>query len=90
MQSWLLELLGEARSPSALSIFARYLEAEREDLRRWAQDGIGKLAKTSEGRRVLWDAQLGVEAPLADLAADDLERLHMRVAEVLETVPRHL
>ena len=56
LRCWLLELLGEARSPKVLPLFVKYLKSEDESLRTWAAAGLHKL-NTKEARQLLWDAR---------------------------------
>ena len=51
---WLLELIGEARSPKAFDVLVQYLDAEDESLRFWAIRGLEKL-NTKEAREILWE-----------------------------------
>lgn len=43
LRCWLLELIGEARSPLALSTLAHQLYSDDESLRSWAVRGLEKL-----------------------------------------------
>src|SRR5262245_46899080 len=53
---WILELLGEARSPQTLSLFSEHLRHADESYRTWAAYGLHKL-NTKETRRILWEAR---------------------------------
>jgi hypothetical protein len=52
---WLLELIGEARSPQALPLFLEHLNGDDRSLQYWAIYGLKKL-NTKEARRILWEA----------------------------------
>jgi hypothetical protein len=57
LRYWLLELIGEARSPEAFSVLAEQLQNRAdESLRNWAARGLGMLG-TKEARRLLWEAR---------------------------------
>jgi len=57
LRCWLLELIGQARSPRAFDLLVAQLRSEEEALRRWAERGL-RLLDTKEARRLLWrDAQ---------------------------------
>lgn len=56
LRCWLLELIGEARSPSALPLPAAQLESDDEALRGWAAAGLEKLS-TQQARTLLWRAR---------------------------------
>lgn len=58
MRSWLLEIIGYAKSPRTFPIFLEYLHSSDDSLRCWAEYGLAKLGTTREGRRLLWDAHL--------------------------------
>ncbi len=53
---WLLELIGEARSPEAFLLLAECLRSDDERLRVRAIWGLKKL-DTEDARRALWEAQ---------------------------------
>ena len=52
---WLLELIGEARSPRAVPLPAVQLHGPDKALRSWATAGL-RLADTRESRKVLYQA----------------------------------
>lgn len=54
LRCWLLELLGEARSPEALPVFAEALSSPDDSIRSWGEAGLEKL-HTKEARRLLWE-----------------------------------
>jgi hypothetical protein len=56
LKCWLLELVGEARSPEALPFLAAELSNDSESLRGWARAGLENL-NTPEARRVLWESR---------------------------------
>jgi hypothetical protein len=53
LRCWLLELIGEARSPRAFDLLVAQLRGEDEALSVWAQRGL-RLLDTKVARRVLW------------------------------------
>lgn len=53
LRAWLLELIGEARSPEALPILVEHLEHEDESLVSWAIRGLDLLG-TKEARIALY------------------------------------
>lgn len=55
LRCWLLELIGEARSPEAFPLLAVQLRGDDESLRSWAVDGLAQL-DTKEARRLLWES----------------------------------
>jgi len=55
LRCWLLELVGEAKSPQALPLLFEYLHSEDDSLRGWARRGLEAL-DTKESRRALWEA----------------------------------
>jgi hypothetical protein len=55
LRCWLLELIGEARSETALPLLAELLADEDESSRAWARRGL-ELLDTKESRRLLWAA----------------------------------
>jgi hypothetical protein len=84
MQSWLLELLGEARDTRAFPVFIRYLLSPDPTLCRWAATGLRLLATTREGRRMLWEAHRH-RAGLPSLASEqDYEQVLAEIASVLD------
>lgn len=56
LRCWLLELIGQARSPKALAVLAEQLNGDDEFLRRWAARGLEQLA-TKAARYELWKAR---------------------------------
>jgi hypothetical protein len=56
LRCWLLELIGDARSPQALPFLEAQLSNPDELLRYWAVVGLTQL-ETREARRVLWAAR---------------------------------
>lgn len=56
LRCWLLELIGAARSPTALPVLSAQLDSDDEALRDWAVAGLKKL-DTSEVRTLLWRAR---------------------------------
>ncbi|RJL31964.1 HEAT repeat domain-containing protein [Bailinhaonella thermotolerans] len=56
LKYWLLELIGESRSPAALPTLIAQLHTEDESLRHWAARGLELLA-TPESRHELWKAR---------------------------------
>jgi hypothetical protein len=53
LRCWLLELIGEARSPHAFDVLVAQLRGGDESLRCWAEQGL-RLLDTKDARRVLW------------------------------------
>ncbi|MDX8148317.1 HEAT repeat domain-containing protein [Lentzea sp. BCCO 10_0061] len=53
VRAWLLELIGDARSPEALPILVEHLDHEDESLADWAVAGLRKL-DTKEARIALY------------------------------------
>lgn len=62
MRCWLLELIGEARSPQAFARLAAELYSDDESLRDWAHRGL-VLLDTREARRLLWQWENDLAAP---------------------------
>jgi hypothetical protein len=56
LRCWLLELIGEARSPLALPVLVEQLRSDDESLRSWAQVGLERL-DTKQARQELWRAR---------------------------------
>jgi HEAT repeat protein len=54
LRCWLLELIGDARSPEALPLLAAQSRGADEALRRWAVRGLEQL-DTKDARRLLWE-----------------------------------
>lgn len=55
LRCWLLELIGEARSPSSLPLLVAQLKSPDSSLRSWARHGLETL-ETREARRALFEA----------------------------------
>jgi hypothetical protein len=53
VRCWLLELVGEARSPRAFALLAAELGSDDESIRSWAERGL-RLLDTPDARRLLW------------------------------------
>jgi len=53
LRCWLLELLGETRSPEALPVLAEALTSADDSIRDWAEVGLQKM-DTKEARTLLW------------------------------------
>jgi hypothetical protein len=56
LRCWLLELISEARSPSALRVLAGQLESDDESLQFWAIRGL-EMLDTREARHELYQAR---------------------------------
>jgi hypothetical protein len=56
LRCWLLELIGEARSPEALSLLVEQLRSDDESLRGWAVRGL-EMLDTKPAREQLWRAR---------------------------------
>ncbi|WP_412735990.1 HEAT repeat domain-containing protein [Krasilnikovia sp. MM14-A1259] len=56
LRFWLIQLIGEGRSPQALPLFADLLYSDDESLRFWAARGLEKL-DTKPARHELWKAR---------------------------------
>lgn len=56
LRCWLLELIGDVRSPAALPLLGAQLNGQDDRLRAWAVTGLEKL-DTSESRTLLWRAR---------------------------------
>jgi HEAT repeat protein len=56
VRCWLLELIGEARSPEALPVLVEQLNGDDEALRSWAARGLEHLG-TKPARRHLYQAR---------------------------------
>jgi thymidylate synthase ThyX len=57
LRCWLLELIGDARSDSALPLLVKELASGDESIRDWARRGLEQL-DTKDARTILWrDAQ---------------------------------
>lgn len=55
LRCWLLELIGDARSPRALPLLVEQLHSDDEALQSWAIRGLMKL-DTKPARTELWKA----------------------------------
>lgn len=55
LRCWLLELIGEARSPDALPVLVEQLYGDDELLRDWATRGL-RMLDTKAAREQLWRA----------------------------------
>lgn len=55
LRCWLLELIGDTKSPTALPLLLEYLQSDDGSLRWWAIRGLKEL-DTKEARRALWEA----------------------------------
>jgi hypothetical protein len=62
LRCWLLELIGEARSPDALPVLGEQLTSDDELLRHWAVAGL-ELLDTREARTLLWRARANGTVP---------------------------
>ena len=56
LRCWLLELIGEAQSPTALPVLVEELNGNDEALRSWAIRGLRQLG-TRPAREALWRAR---------------------------------
>ena len=56
LRCWLLELIGEARSPDALGLLVEQLYSDDESFRDWAVRGL-QLLDTKPAREQLWRAR---------------------------------
>ena len=61
LKCWLLELIGEARSPKAFALLCEQLHSSEVSLRDWAIRGLQHL-DTNEARQALFDAEVDLEA----------------------------
>lgn len=57
LRCWLLELIGQARSPCAVPLLATQLQETDKALRDWAAAGL-RLADTPESRKILYQARV--------------------------------
>jgi len=60
LRCWLLELIGEARSPKSLLVLVAQLKSTDPALRSWAARGL-QLLGTREARRALYEADSKAE-----------------------------
>lgn len=56
LRCWLLELIGDARSPVALPLLTELVNGADESFRRWAARDLTQL-DTKSARQVLWRAR---------------------------------
>jgi len=56
LKCWILELIGEAKSPEAIPLLVENLKSDDESFRSWAMEGLG-LLNTKETRTILWEAR---------------------------------
>lgn len=56
LRCWLLELIGEARSPDTLPLLVEQLHGDDQSLRDWAVQGL-RLLDTKAAREQLWRAR---------------------------------
>ncbi|MER5325163.1 HEAT repeat domain-containing protein [Streptosporangium roseum] len=56
LRCWLLELIGEAKSPSALPLLSELVNDGDESFRYWAVQGLTRLS-SKEARQALWRAR---------------------------------
>jgi HEAT repeat protein len=56
LRCWLLELIGDAKSPSALPLLTELVYDEDQSFRYWAVQGLTRLS-SKEARQVLWRAR---------------------------------
>ena len=56
IKCWLLELIGDVRSPAALPVLSNALTGQDESLRDWARRGL-ELLDTKGARTILWQEQ---------------------------------
>jgi HEAT repeat protein len=56
LRCWLLDLIGQARSPLALPLLAALVYDDDESIRYWAVHGLEKLG-SREARTALWRAR---------------------------------
>ena len=57
LKCWLLELIGESKSPKSFDILKDNLQNENESLRDWAILGLKNL-NTKEARRLLFESDI--------------------------------
>jgi hypothetical protein len=62
LRCWLLELIGEARSPLALPLLVEQLYSDDESMKSWARHGLEKL-DTKQARQELWKARANGATP---------------------------
>jgi len=56
LRCWLLELIGEAKSPKAFPLLVESLKGDDESFWYWAISGLRKL-DTKAARTILWEAE---------------------------------
>jgi hypothetical protein len=64
LRCWLLELIGEARSPSSLPLLVAQLKSPDSSLRSGARHGL-EMLETREARRALFSSRAGGHQPVA-------------------------
>jgi hypothetical protein len=76
LRCWILELIGEARSPDAFQLFETQLHSDDESFRTWAIYGLKNL-DTKEARKILWEARNMTFVPKEEtrLFRKDLEQI---------------
>jgi HEAT repeat protein len=62
IRGWLIELIGDAKSPAALPFLLERLSDENESIRDWAVRGL-RQQDTKESRNALWRAGLTRQSP---------------------------
>ena len=67
LRCWLLELIGQARSPRAYDLLVAQLQGDDEALRASAQRGL-RLLDSKDARRVLWQHERHGPSPILDPA----------------------
>jgi HEAT repeat protein len=82
---YLLELIGEARSPKALPVLVEYLRGDEERFWSWAIYGLRDL-ETREARKALWEAKSYTKKSeeLTQLFQEVLERCSKRLVKVMQ------
>lgn len=65
LRCWLIELIGEARSPRSGDILTEHLHGDDAELRSWAARGLEKL-NTKAARHELWKARANGVIPRPD------------------------
>jgi hypothetical protein len=80
VRQYLLELIGEARSPKALPVLTEVIQGDEEPSWSWAIYGLRDL-ESREARKVLWEAKSYVK---------QTEELTQLFQETLASCSRHL
>lgn len=83
LRSWLLELIGEAKSVRTFPILVEYLYSSDNALRRWAKHGLQALSATSEGRRLLWGIYRYGQGTPAFVTEEQARQLREELAQLL-------